>query len=253
MRCVRVLSLSLCVTAAGRVVAAQPPPPPPPVWESQIGASFVGTAGNSETSTVGADFTGRRRWPVWQVESNATLVRTSDRGVEKGERYLAALRGKRRLTALLSVTAGERAEADRFSGIDFRNVLDGGLSWALVRTPRWTLDGLTSLAWLHEQRRIGSGRDSPNAIYQALSRIPFGADSNTSQRIALYQDFKDRSAYRTEGEVTAQAAMNTRLALKLGYLVRYANDPVPGFMKTDTTATASVVLRWRSIETAPNP
>ncbi len=43
--------------------------------------------------------------------------------------------------------------------------------------------------------------------------------------------------------------MNAHLALKLGYLWRYSNAPVPGFLKGDNTATASVVLHWRSVET----
>jgi hypothetical protein len=51
--------------------------------------------------------------------------------------------------------------------------------------------------------------------------------------------------------VTAQAALNSRLALKLGYLWRYSNTPVPGFSSADSTATASVVLRWRAAAAAP--
>jgi putative salt-induced outer membrane protein YdiY len=254
MKITRVLALSVSLAAVARLAAAQPPaPPPPPVWETQVGASFVGASGNTETSTFGGDFAARRQWPLWQVEAQSAAIRTSDRGVQTGARYLASLRGKRRLTDLLSFTGGERAERDRFAGIDFRNVLDGGVSWALVRTAGWTLDAVTSLAWLHEQRTVGSGRDNPNAIYQALSRIPIGAAGDTRQRVAVYQDFRDTSAYRTEAEVTAQAAMNSRLALKLGYLMRYANDPVPGFLKTDNTVTASVVLRWESSERTPSP
>ena len=40
--------------------------------------------------------------------------------------------------------------------------------------------------------------------------------------------------------------MNSHLALRLGYLVRRSNAPVPGFQKTDTLTTASVVVRWKS-------
>jgi putative salt-induced outer membrane protein YdiY len=59
-------------------------------------------------------------------------------------------------------------------------------------------------------------------------------------------DFKESSAYRSEAEVTAQAAMNGRLALKLGYLFRYSNLPAPGFKKSDNTTTASLVLRFKA-------
>ena len=90
-------------------------------------------------------------------------------------------------------------------------------------------------------------------MLQLLSRIPFGAAGDTTQRVTFYPDFKTTSAYRSEAEVTAQAAMNAHLALKLGYLLRFANEPVPGFKKTDTTTTASIVLRWKATTNAPAP
>ena len=58
---------------------------------------------------------------------------------------------------------------------------------------------------------------------------------------------------RSEAELTAQAAMASHLALKIGYLLRYSNAPVPGFKKTDNTTTASVVLHWKATTNAPAP
>jgi putative salt-induced outer membrane protein YdiY len=246
-RCTVVASFLLF---AGSAFAQAPPQPPPPLWETQLGASFVGTTGNSETSTVGGEFTAKRRWPVWQLESNASAVRSTDRGTQTAERYLAALRGRRKLTALLSFAGGERVERDRFAGIDVRSLADAGLNWSVVRASRWSFDALTSLAWLHESRVAGADKDNPTAILQALSRVPFGTAGDTTQRFAWYPDFRDSAAYRTEMELAAQAAMTNRLALKIGYLVRYSNDPVPGFLRTDSSTTASVVIRWRSLESA---
>jgi len=230
---------------------AQAPDPPPPAWETQVGAAFVGTSGNTETTTVGADFALVRRWPVWQIEAGGAAIRTTDQDVSTAERYLASIRGKRQLTALLGLSAGERVERDRLAGIDFRSILDGGLSWALVRSPRWTLNGLTSLGWNHEQPPGGPNLDHPIGVFEALSRIPFGATGFSTQRVTYYPDFKDASAYRSEAEVTAQAAMNSRLAIKLGYLFRYSNQPVAPFKKSDNTTTASLVVRWQAATPAP--
>lgn len=249
-----VRSILICgfvLGVAGPARGQAPAPPPPPLWETQLGASFVGTSGNTETSTVGADFSLVRHWRVWHIESAATAVRASDHEVRTAERYLAALRGRRQLTPIVGLSAGERAERDQLAGIDFRSILDGGLSWALVRRPRWTLDGVTAVAWSHEKFSGGLERDRPVGVLQALSRVPLGATGATTQRFTYYPDFKQSSAYRSEAEVTAQAAMNSRLALKLAYLFRYSNEPVPGFKKTDNTTTASVVLQWKAATPAP--
>jgi putative salt-induced outer membrane protein YdiY len=252
----KIFVLTFCVLTA-LPAAAQPPatpptpPPPPPLWDAQVGASFVGTTGNSDTSSTGADFAAHRRGLVWQIESTATAVRTSSLDTTTAERYLGMLRVGRKLTPIVGVSAGTKDERDRFAGLDFRSIIDGSLTWALVRQPQWTLDGITGIAWLHETRVLGPNLDDPVGNFQVLSRIPFGTAGDTTQRFTFYPDFKTTSAYRTEAEVTAQAAMNAHLALKIGYLLRYSNAPVPGFEKSDNTTTASVVLRWKADTPAP--
>lgn len=244
------LLLAAAVPAAAQAPA---PPPPPPLWDAQVGASFVGTSGNSETSTLGADFSANHRGSLWKIESGATAVHSSSVDVTTAERYLGLLRAQRKLTRIIGLTSGIKLERDQFAGLDFRSVLDGGLSWALVRRPIWTLDGVTAIAWNHESRTAGPSIDHPVGVLQLLSRVPFGAAGDTTQRFTYYPDFKESAAYRSEGEITAQAAMTAHLALKFGYLIRFANDPPPGFKKTDNTTTASVVLRWKAATPAPAP
>jgi putative salt-induced outer membrane protein len=251
MKSLRRASLLLLSIAAASPAAAQAPAPPPPLWDAQVGGSFVGTSGNSDTSSVGADFSANHRGSVWKIESGATAVRTSSLDQTTAERYLGSLRGQRKLTPVVGLTSGIRLERDRFAGLDFRSILDAGLSWALVRRPVWTLDGVTGIGWNHESRTTSPSIDHPVGLLQLLSRIPFGSAGDTTQRFTFYPDFKETSAYRSEGEITAQAAMSAHLALKLGYLVRFANNPVPGFKKTDNTTTASVVLRWKATTPAP--
>lgn len=252
----RSLCLFVFFIASISPLAAQAPAAPkepPPLWDLQVGGSFVGTSGNSDTASTGADFAAHRRGAVWKIESSAVAVRVQDHDKRTAERYLGMLRGQRQLSTILSLTSGLKLERDRFAGIDFRSIVDGGLGWALVRQPMWTLDGVTGIAWSHEAPVAGIGRDAPVGLLQLLSRIPFGAAGNTTQRFTYYPDFARRSAYRSEAELAAQAAMNSRLALKLGYLLRYSNEPVVGFKKTDNTTTASVVLRWKASVPAPAP
>jgi putative salt-induced outer membrane protein YdiY len=250
-RATLLLFLAAATPASAQAPAAPAPPPPPPLWDAQIGASFVGTSGNSDTASTGIDFAAHRRGAVWQIESAATAVRTNSDDVTTAERYFGMVRAQRTLTSIVGVTSGVKLERDQFSGLDLRSVLDAGLSWALVHHPEWTLDGLTSIAWQHESRTIGDSTNDPVGVLQLLSRIPFGSAGDTTQRFTFYPDFTTSSAYRSEGEITAQAAMSAHLALKIGYLLRFANEPVPGFKKTDSTTTASVVLRWKAARPAP--
>ena len=242
--------LLICSTSG---IAQAPVKEPPPLWDAQVAASFVGTSGNSDTASTGADFAAHRRGAVWLIDAAATAVLTRSNDEKTAELYLGMVRGQRKLTPLLGLSAGERLERDSFAGIDLRSILDAGLTWALVRRTTWTVDGVTALGWNHESRTIGSGIDDPVGLFQLLSRVPFGTAGDMTQRFTYYPDFKTTSAYRSEAEVAAQAAMAAHLALKIGYLLRYSNAPVPGFKKTDNTTTASVVLRWKAATAAPAP
>lgn len=249
---VRLVGAALFMLSSAGSAEAQPAPaPPPPLWDSQIGAAFVGTSGNTDTSTFGADFVVNRRWPVWLITATAAAIRASDEGETTAERYLATFRGDRRLSSFLSLTAGEKAERDELSGMSYRNIADTGLSWALLNRPQWILEGLTSIAWLYEDPVVGTETHSPAGVFQLLSKIPFSTDADTTQRFTYYPNFKDSSVYRSEAEITAQAALNSRFALKFGYRWRFSNEPVFGFEKTDSTTTASVVVKWRSAADAP--
>jgi len=243
------LLLIYSTSAIGQAPAKEPPP----LWDAQVAASFVGTSGNSDTASTGADFAAHRRGAIWLIDAAATAVLTRSNDEKTAERYLEMVRGQRKLTPILGLSAGERLERDRFAGIDLRSILDAGLTWALVRRSTWTVDGVTALGWNHESRTIGPGTDDPIGLFQLLSRIPFGTAGDLTQRFTYYPDFKTTSAYRSEAELTAQAAMAARLALRIGYLLRYSNLPVPGFKKTDNTTTASVVLRWKAAIPAPAP
>jgi putative salt-induced outer membrane protein len=213
----------------------------------------VGTSGNSDTASTGADFEAHRRGEVWKIESKVTAVKTTDHDNTTAERYLGSVRVDRALTPIIGLSIGEKAERDRFAGISFRNIADVGLSWVLVHRKDWTLDGVTGIAWNHESRTDGTTLDDPVGLFQLLSRIPFGGSGDTTQRVTFYPDFRTSSAYRTEVELTAQASMNSHLALKIGYLLRYSNAPVAGFEKTDNTTTASVVFRWKAAKPSPAP
>ncbi|HEY1912675.1 MAG TPA: DUF481 domain-containing protein [Vicinamibacterales bacterium] len=248
---IHLLIFFLIVCAIAAPVAAQDPKEPPPLWDASIGASFVGTSGNTDTSTLGAEAGAHRRWPIWQIEATFVAIHTSDNGVSTAERYLGTFRADRKLSTLLSLTAGERLEADRLSGISFRSITDGGLNWALVRDPHWTLDGLTSIGVNHEVPVIGESTNDAVGVLGAVSKIVLGAAADTTQRFTYYPDFTNSSAYRMEAAITAQAAMNDRLALKFGYLWRRSNNPQPTFLKDDSTATASIVVRWKASTPAP--
>jgi len=71
------LSSALLVFGASSAIAQAPPKEPPPLWDAQVAASFVGTSGNSDTASTGADFSAHHRGAVWLIDAAATAVETA--------------------------------------------------------------------------------------------------------------------------------------------------------------------------------
>lgn len=215
-----------------------------PPWKLEVGFSYVATTGNSETSSGGLTAAFTRDWGPWSLEAGAFALRAADQGGTTAERYGASLRGGRDLSERLSLTAGLQAEQDRFSGIDLRSILDFGLKRVWVETDRHVFSSVAALTWTREELDgIDGSTDNLGALLRTDGKWVLSENAEAVAKAVYYPNFDDSEDYRLEGEVGVQANLNSRWALKAGYQVRYDNQPVPGFERTDTTTTASLVLK----------
>ncbi|HEX5716944.1 MAG TPA: DUF481 domain-containing protein, partial [Thermoanaerobaculia bacterium] len=58
-----------------------------------------------------------------------------------------------------------------------------------------------------------------------------------------FPDLEESDDYRFQGHVNVQAALNKHLGVRVGYDLKYDNEPVQGFSRMDTSTTASLVVQ----------
>lgn len=218
--------------------------PPEPDWHFELGLSYLATSGNSDTSSGGLTANLAKDWDPWSLEAAAFFLRAEDDDETTVDRYGASLSGARALSEAWSLTTGWSGEKDRFNGIDFRSVLSTGVKWTMVESERWTLGSFAALSWTSEELDA----DLPSNEYLGASvgvksawQLSKSADLST--KAVYFPNFDESEDYRFEGDLALTTKISTSWALALGYQVRYDNQPVPGFEKTDTATTASLVLK----------
>jgi putative salt-induced outer membrane protein YdiY len=54
----------------------------------------------------------------------------------------------------------------------------------------------------------------------------------------------DGNDWRAGNNATVSAKLTTVFSLKLSNTIRYVNDPVPGFLKTDTVTAIALVAKF---------
>lgn len=210
-------------------------------WESSVGLSYLATSGNSDTETLGVEFTYQRQPTPWGYSVQASYSRAEENSVTTTERTFLGIRGERRLNERWNIFAGVNGERDRFAGFDSRLIVESGGEWKALLGPTHTLSLDAGLTWTTEDR-LSETTDSVGGILGLAYKWKISETASLKQRLAYYPNFDESDDWRLTSETSLEASLTQRLAVKIGYLVRYDNLPVVGFDDTDTTAQVSLVV-----------
>jgi putative salt-induced outer membrane protein len=230
---------ALTLLLAVPVLGAEEPPKPP--WSGSLGLSFLSTTGNSQTQSLGFDLGVKRIPDPWGLEIVGKYLRSSKGGSTDAERSFLGLRGTRSLSKRWSVFAGISGERDTFAGFDLRAVVEGGATYKFLTGPVHELAFDGGLTWTRENRVAGEDRSFLGGLLGLDYQWKLSETAAFTEKLRWYPDFDQTSNWRIASESALKASLTGPLALRLGYEFRYSNTPVPGFHKTDTATTVSLV------------
>jgi putative salt-induced outer membrane protein YdiY len=238
------LALVICLTAfTPNISFAQQPPPPPP-REGKAEFALVTTGGNASSQSIGAAGEVIFRPPQWVVEGKAAFVRNEAEDVLNAKSFAARGRLARVLTPRLQVFGQHAYLRDLFAGVEHRNFTDGGLSFLLLETARHTLFADASLGYLNEQRTGAETLSTLTAGPGARYKLKLSETSDITEDLLFALDLSDEGTWRFAQAIALTAKVATPLSLKVSNIIRYVDEPVPGFETTDTITSAALVLAF---------
>lgn len=218
---------------------------PESIWSGSLGLAYLGTTGNSETTSFGLDFTTERKPTPWGLAITGKFNRNDDDGELTAERYYLGGRALRALGNRWEVFGGLSAEKDEFAGYELRLLVEAGVTYKALMGPKHHLSFDAGVTWTDEDRIA----PEPDVDYMgALLGLDYewkiSDNASFTQALDFYPNFDDSADWRLTSLTGLQAAVNSWLAVKLGYEVRYRNEPIGDNEDTDTTSTASVVFTF---------
>lgn len=218
---------------------------PEPIWTGSLGLAYLATTGNSETSTFGLNFTTERRPTPWGLTITGRFNRNEDDGVLTAERYSLGGRARRALGERWEFFGGLSAEKDEFAGFDLLLLAETGVTYRALMGPKHHLSFDAGVTWTDENRiEPEPDVDFLGAVLGLDYEWKISDNSSLIQALDFYPNFDESSDWRLTSMTALQSAVNSWLAVKLGYEVRYRNEPIGDNEKTDTTSTASVVFTF---------
>jgi putative salt-induced outer membrane protein len=250
----------LFVAAGPAVAQEEEEAPPEPNWSNELGLSYVGTTGNTETSTLGLDFKSVRKPTPWGLDLAASFTRAEDGNVVTAEQYYLGGRATRALNDRWSVFGGLAWARDPFTGFENRWLVEAGATFIAIDSERHTLSFDAGLSWNSEDQiltREVSPPVEPPVFEEYTESVDwfggvagltwdwrFSKTASLNQRVLFHPNFDDTDDWRLGSDTAVTASLTKLLGLKFSYLIRHRNQPIEDREKTDTTTKVSVVMNF---------
>jgi putative salt-induced outer membrane protein YdiY len=139
------LSLAILAWRRSRPSHKRPRLPRHPKQEGSAQVSFVGTTGNTSTSTFSAGGEYIYRPDKWLFKDRLLFINNQTDGVTSANSLLYAMRAERTLNARTSAFGEYRYFQDELAGVTHRNDVTGGLAYKVATGPTHILTG----GWRH--------------------------------------------------------------------------------------------------------
>jgi putative salt-induced outer membrane protein YdiY len=236
------LLASLTPPVFGQTPPAQTPPAPPKAREGKAEFALVSTTGNAASQTIGAAGEVTLRPPSWVVALKINFVRHEAEDVVSAKSLASLERLSRVLTTRLQVFGQHAYLRDLFAGVENRNVVDGGLSYLLVQAGRNTLFADAGLGYLNEQRTTAQRLSTPIGTAGTRYKLQLSETSDLTDDVVASFDFDEDGTWRLNHTIALTARIAAIFSLKLSNQLRFVDEPVPGFERTDSLTSAALVM-----------
>lgn len=216
-----------------------------PGWYDQAEVSFVLTAGNSESSTLGAKNRLERLFPESKFTFDAGGIRVETRATERSaigtpddfeiveqsdsrpttENYFAGLRYDRDLSDRSYGYASGGWVRNRFAGIDDRWTGAAGIGWKLIETDRTAFQADLAATATSEQPVVGDADSFAGLRLSWDLGHQLTETTTLTSLLVVDENLSETDDLRAEFDNSVAVDISNTLALKTGVKLLFDNLP----------------------------
>jgi putative salt-induced outer membrane protein len=215
-----------------------------PVTKFTADFGYVAISGNTDATTLSVGEKWTRQSGRLTLEQNFGIIRGSVAGVENTNLLRAGVRAEYTLGSHFSWYAGAAFDRNPFAGIERRFEEQAGLQYRPVANQTDTLRFESGVSATQQTSVDGTKLNFPAARAAGSWRHQFSTEAYFVQSLELLPNLQDGEDYRVNTESAIIAPVSQRIALRLGYLIRYDNLPEPTFRTTDRLFTTAIQLTF---------
>jgi putative salt-induced outer membrane protein YdiY len=213
------------------------------VFHGDLG--YVATSGNTQVSTFNlADQLTLRTSPVNKIDQVFSVVYGQNKNVVQTNIWNVGLRDAYSFTKQIALFALAQFNRNTFAGLDYDFEEGGGVAITPVMPKNHSLEFDAGLTYVEQKLRPDSTDDHAAARGAVAYKFTFAKNAYVQQLVEGLPDLHRGQDFRINSETDVVAPFSRHLALKLGYVIHYANDPPPGFKTTDRLFTSDLQVTF---------
>lgn len=205
---------------------------------------YVAVSGNTRVSTINLAERLVHSRGFWRFEQTFGIVYGENDGVENANLMRAGVGAQYAIRPRIALATGVLYDRNRFAGIARRTEEYLGLVFRVLEAPRDTLRVETGASLTQQQGVDGVANNFPAARAAAWYKRNFAASAFFLQTLEVIPNLEVTEDYRINSESALVAPLSQRVALKLGYVVRFDNLPEVGFLSTDRIFTSGLQVSF---------
>lgn len=229
-------------TATVQAAAAAAAEAPTTSFTSDLG--YVATSGNTRVSTVNLGERIVHSRGFWRFEQTLGIIYGENDGVENANLLRAGIGAQYALRPWVALATGVLYDRNRFAGIARRTEEYLGFVFRVHQSARDTLRLETGASLTQQQGVDGLANNFPAARAAAWYKRTFGSSAFFLQTLEAVPNLEVREDYRINSESALVAPLSQKVAIKLGYIIRFDNLPEAGFLSTDRIFTSGLQVSF---------
>lgn len=221
-------------------------------WTGKAELGFVKSSGNTDATSGNTKFDLTHEGSRWRNNFFVGALYSENAQFSTAERYEARYQADLKFTDRLSWFGALRGEQDRFSGFAYQLTASSGVTYKFIDSPTTRLDASLGAGFrrAREETLIKSeagevldrleGEIKDDVVGALSSNYEHSFTESTKIRNKLIVEYGSDNT-SVGNDIALEVAMNSKLALAVGYGLRYNSDPPPLAESTDTVMTVNLV------------
>ena len=230
------LAFAACATLGCSALYAQEEP-----FTASIALGYVGTTGNTDTTTFNTEWLARWRTERWTHSAKFQGLGAQENDVTRAERYYLEEKSDYNIDETQYLFGLGTWTDDRFSGFEYQATISGGYGRHLIRREGLNLQAFAGLGY-RKNDIVGLGTEG-EGIVTFGENLAWTISTNAALTQSFTSDVGEELTV-SKFEIGLETNIVGSITTKLAFQARNTSEVPAGTEKTDTMTSVSLLYNF---------